>query len=161
MWSAQIIITYSPAFQEGTASGEEGPGGFHGHFASSLRSDWFEFRLYHFWALQPWLSSQACNLIHKMGTIMPSLMCTTVWRLRVYLCRSLFPSTVGLYCPKTKQNIRICLLSTGVPYEWFGKSGESHFPQGQTALNYFVYVVTFLCYILYFLLICGVLWPSW
>ena len=114
--------------------------GVHVQFASSLSSVWFEFMLYHFWDLQTWMSSQACNIIHNMGTIMLLLLCPTVWMLRVYLYRSLFPNTKGFYYLKKKKKNRICLLSTGTLFskEWFCKSGESHFPQGQTVLNYIV-----------------------
>lgn len=79
--------------------------GVHVQFASSLSSVWFEFMLYHFWDLQTWMSSQACNIIHNMGTIMLLLLCPTVWMLRVYLYRSLFPNTKGFYYLKKKKKI--------------------------------------------------------
>ena len=41
-----------------------------------------------------------------MGTIMLLLLCTTVWRLRVYLYRNLFPNTKGFYYPKKKKNLK-------------------------------------------------------
>ena len=49
------------------------------------------------------MSSQACNIIHNMGTIMLLLLCPTVWMLRVYLYRSLFPNTKGFYYLKKKK----------------------------------------------------------
>lgn len=53
-----------------------------------------------------------------MGTVMLLLLCTIVWRLTVYLYRSLFPNTKGFYYPEKKKLeyayslLMLCFLSS-------------------------------------------------